>query len=68
MYVARFDPEGFLWKVTIFEKIWSEEMLSHEVTKIKSKKFFFHHQGYRWLEKQICEDLFNKNRMEIING
>jgi hypothetical protein len=68
MYVVKFDKEKFLWQVTIFEKIWSEEILSHEIKEIKTKSFIFHHRGYRWLEKEICRSLFYKHRLEIING
>ena len=68
MYVAKFYREGFLWRVTVFEKIWSEEVLSHEVKEVKTKRFLFHGRGYRWLEKQVCQSLFYKHRLEIING
>ena len=68
MYVARFDRSGLLWNVTVFEKKWSEGILSHEVKEIKSKNFLFHYRGYRWLEKEICRSLFYKHQLEIING
>ena len=68
MYVAKFDRENLLWRVTIFEKLWSEEMLTNEVKEIQSKKFIFHRRAYRWIEKEICKSLFYKHRLEIIDG
>jgi hypothetical protein len=68
MYVAKFDRQGIIWHVTVFEKIWSEEMLSNEVKEIKSKKFLLHRCGYRWAERQICQSLFYKHRLDIIDG
>lgn len=68
MYVARFSREGLLWTVVVFEKIWSEEIQSHEAKEIKSKKFLFHNQAYRWIEKEVCKSLFYKHKLEIIDG
>ena len=68
MYLARFDKKNIFWHVTIFEKLWSEEVFSNEVKEIKSKKFLFHYRGYRWIEKEICRSLFYKHRLEIIDG
>jgi hypothetical protein len=68
MYVAKFDKEGLLWRVTIFEKLWSEEMLTNEIKEIQSKRFIFHWRGYRWIEKEVCKSLFYKHRLEIIDG
>lgn len=68
MYVVRFDRESVLWRVTVFEKIWSDQMLTNEVKEIKSKRFLFHQHGYRWIEKEICRSLFYKHKLEIING
>jgi hypothetical protein len=68
MYVAKFDREGILWRVTVFEKIWSEGILSHEIKEIKSKRFLFHHSGYRWADREICRSLFYKHQLEIIDG
>ena len=68
MYVAKFDKEGIFWTITIFEKLWSEQMLTNEVKEIKSKRFLFHQRGYRWLEKEVCKSLFYKHKLEIING
>lgn len=68
MYVAKFDRNGVKWTVTLFEKRWSKEMLSHEVTAIASKKFIFHSRGYRWINKEISRHLFTQHELEIING
>jgi hypothetical protein len=68
MFVAKFDKEGILWRVTIFEKNWCEEVFSNEVKQVQSKKFLFHSSGYRWINKEICKRLFDKHELEIING
>ena len=68
MYVARFDRESIFWRVTVFEKTWSQEMLTNEVKEIRSKRFIFHQRAYRWIEKEICRSLFYNHRLEIING
>lgn len=68
MYVAKFDKKGIFWQVTVFEKFWSEDILSHQIKQINSKNFIFHFHGYRWLEKEICRSLFYKHKLEIIDG
>lgn len=68
MYVAKFDRSGMFWRVTVFEKSWSDKVLSHEIKELKTKNFVFYGRGYRWAEKQICQSLFYKKRLEIING
>lgn len=68
MYVAKFDREGILWRVTVFEKEWSNLMYTHEVSEIATKRFVFHNSGYRWINKEVSRNLFEKHRLEIING
>jgi hypothetical protein len=68
MYVAKFDREGILWRVTLLEKEWSQEMLSHEIKEISSKRFLFSTRAYRWIHNQIIIDLFAHRKLEIING
>lgn len=68
MYLAKFDKDGLIWRVTIFQKIWCEGMLSHEVKEIRSKRFIFHRNGYRWIEKEVCQSLFYNHKLEIIDG
>jgi hypothetical protein len=68
MYIAKFNKDDFLWRVTIFEKRWSESILSNELVEIESKLFFFHFSGYRWINSQISKILFDQHKLEIING
>ena len=68
MYLAKFDKRGMRWHVELFEKRWSEIMLSNEITPLAQKNFIFHSSGYRWANKEIARDLFKKHRLEIING
>ena len=68
MYVAKFDKEKILWRVTLFEKRWSELMLSNEISQVKTKSFFFHSSGYRWLNKEMARIMLEQHKLEIING
>ena len=68
MYIAKFNRDGFLWRVTVFEKRWSESMLSNELIEINSKLFFFHFSGYRWINSEMSRILFDQHKLEIING
>ena len=68
MYIAKFNRDDFLWRVTIFEKRWSESMLSNELIEVNSKLFFFHFSGYRWINREISRILFDQHKLEIING
>ena len=38
MYVAKFSRDSVFWIVTIFEKRWSESMLSNELIEINRKR------------------------------
>lgn len=68
MYVAKFYRRGLRLNVTMFEKKWSEQMLTHEVTMISNKSFFFSSSGYRWINKEIARIMFEQHKLEIIDG
>jgi protein associated with RNAse G/E len=68
MYLAKFDKRGLLWEITIFEKRWSDTMLSNELIKINTRLFIFHYSGYRWINREMSRLLFDKHKLEIING
>jgi hypothetical protein len=68
MYVAKFTKNGVLWDVKIFDKSWSQEMLSNEIKQIASRKFILHSSGYRWINKEIAKNLFAQHKLEIIDG
>lgn len=68
MYVAKFYREGILWRVTLFDKSWSNDMGSHEISEIKTKRFLFHNKAYKWINKEISCDLFKHHKLEIIDG
>lgn len=68
MYVAKFTRIGIRWEVVLFEKRWSETMLSHEIEMINKKGFFFHSRGYRWVNREIAKILFRQHKLEIIDG
>lgn len=52
----------------IYEKYWSEEMLSNIVKPIKSKDFMFKFRAKKWAQKQMINILINNREMEIIDG
>lgn len=68
MYVAKFSRKGVRWQVTLFEKFWSEEMLSNQIEPIKNKSFFLCSSGHRWINKEIARMLFEQHKLEIVNG
>jgi len=68
MYVAKFSRDSIFWIVTIFEKRWSESMLSNELIEINRKVFIFHCNGYRWINSEIAKILFDQHKLEIVNG
>lgn len=68
MYVAKFSRDSVFWIVTIFEKRWSESMLSNELIEINKKVFILHSSGYRWINSEIARILFDQHKLEIVNG
>ena len=68
MYVAKFNRNSIFWIVTIFEKRWSESMLSNELIEINRKVFILHSSGYRWFNSEITRILFDQHKLEIVNG
>jgi hypothetical protein len=68
MYVAKFYRESLLWRVVLFEKEWSDIMMTHEVKEISTKRFVLHGRGYRWIYKEIGKTLFTQRKLEVIDG
>lgn len=68
MYVAKFDKNGIFWRITLFKKEWSNDILSNEIEKISTKNFLFHGSGYRWIYKEIGKNLFINKQLEVIDG
>lgn len=68
MYVAKFTRKGLRVHVEIFEKRWSEVMLSNEISYISSKKFFFRYHAVRWMRAEIVGQVFKQHKLEIIDG
>lgn len=68
MYVAKFSRDSVFWIVTIFEKRWSESMLSNELIEINKKVFILQSSGYRWINSEIARILFDQHKLEIVNG
>ena len=67
MYVAKFTKSGIRWHVKLFNKDWSTEMLSNEMTEVDSKKFLLHSSGYRWIHRRIIREIVSRHGLEIID-
>jgi hypothetical protein len=67
MYVVKFSSESLFFRVTLFEKQWSEEMLSNSMTEIDSRRFMFYCAAKRWVDKTIVRLLIKQKKMEIID-
>lgn len=67
MYVAKISSENLFFRATIFEKEWSEEMLSNSFTEIESKRFISYFLAKHWLNKKIVSILFNEKYIELID-
>lgn len=68
MYVAKISSESLFYRATLFEKIWSEEMLSNNIIEIENKRFLSYFLAKYWINKKIVSLLVDQNKLEIING
>lgn len=68
MYVAKLSSENLFYRATLFEKTWSEEMLSNNIIELDSKRFPFYFLANYWINKKIVSLLINNKELEIING
>lgn len=67
MYVAKIIKNGLVFHATLFEKSWSEEMLSNSVNLVSEKSFLFRSSAYKWMNAEISRNLFMKKKLEIID-
>ena len=67
MYVARITRSKLILHAQLFEKQWSEEMLSNRISAISSKRFLFRYFAYKWVNAEISRNLFMKKKLEIID-
>lgn len=68
MYVARIKKESIKYKVSLIEKIWSEEFMSNSINIIDSKSFFLKCSAKRWAEKRMIKTMIDLGKLEITNG
>ena len=68
MYVVKFSIEGFFYRVNIFKKVWSEDLMSNEIIHIDNKRFILHFLANYWVAKRMISLLINQKEMEIIDG
>lgn len=67
MYVEKLVKNGLILHASVFEKHWSEEMLSNRIELIAEKKFLLHRSAYKWMNAEIVRHLFTKKKLEIID-
>lgn len=67
MYVAKIIKNKIIFHATVFEKYWSEEMLSNSVDVISEKKFLLRSSAYKWVNAEVARHLFMKKKLEIID-
>lgn len=67
MYVAKICRRGLLIDARVLEKVWSEELASNSVVSINKKFFIFRKRAESWVNKEICRNLFEKKKLEIID-
>ena len=68
MYVTRITRNGFVIKANLFEKRWSEEMLSNNMVLINKKSFLLRSSAYKWTYKEISKNLFENKKLEVVDG
>lgn len=67
-YVIKLTQGKLGTSAQIYEKHWSNEILSNIVKPITNKDFIFKFRARRWAEKEMINLLINKKEMEIIDG
>lgn len=67
MYVKKLVKNKLILHATVFEKYWSEEILSNKVEPISQKKFLLRCSAHRWMNAEISRNLFMKKKLEIID-
>lgn len=65
MYVAKIIKNKLTFHAIVFEKHWSEEMLSNNIKIISEKSFLLRCSAYKWVNAEIAKDLFVKKKLEI---
>lgn len=68
MYVAKFVRRGIIIRATLFQKVWVDEMNSHQIEEITHKNFIFRFSAIHWLDREITRILFEQHQLEIIDG
>lgn len=68
MYVAKLSYENIFYRVTIFEKTWSEEMLSNSMLELDNKRFMSYFFAKYWLNKKLVDILIQDKQVEIVDG
>jgi len=67
-YVIKLSNGKLGTSAYIYEKHWSNEMLSNTVSEINNKDFMFKFRAKRWAKKELIKTMLFKQEMEIIDG
>jgi hypothetical protein len=68
MYIAKIFRKGLLWNVKLFDKRWSDQMDTHEITLIGTHKSPLNGRARRWIRDEIARDLVKQHKLEIQDG
>jgi hypothetical protein len=68
MYVVKFDRVGIFWYAKLFQKEWSDEILSHKIKVLDGRKFLIKIIAKKWIRKKIYESLIQQKELEIYDG
>lgn len=67
MYVAKITKNKLVLHAHLFEKQWSEELLSNKIQTISEKKFIFRSSAYKWINAELSRILFIKRELDIVD-
>ena len=68
MYVAKIVRKNLLVDVSVWEKSWSKEMFSNELSLIARRGFFIKSSARTWAAKVVAQQLIEKESLEIVYG
>jgi hypothetical protein len=67
MYVRKISRTGLFLTASIYERNWSEEMYSNVISPINKRRFLFRFKAKSWANSEICKNLLENYRLDIIN-
>lgn len=68
MYLGKVTRGHLRWKASLYNKHWSDDMGTNEMTEINSKKFILNYFARRWVRNETVRNLIGNHELEIIDG